>query len=93
MQDRSFLNVAGTVASLSVGVPVAVFERQGKVLRVFDAAALPEVLQVFARDYGKRRLFPLLNRLLVKEYPAEAGDALKAAGFIKEMQDYVLYRN
>ena len=28
----------------------------------------------------------------LKEYPENAGELLKKAGFIREMQDYVLYR-
>jgi len=32
-----------------------------------------------------------VKRIVVKEYPAEAGEALRQAGFRREMQDYVLY--
>jgi ATP-dependent Lhr-like helicase len=92
MQDRSFLNVPGTAVALHAGVPVAVFERQGKVLRVFDDTSLPDTLRVFASDYGRRRIFPMLNRITVMEYPNVAADALASAGFLREMQDYVLYR-
>ncbi len=92
LPERSFLNVPGTAVALRAGIPVAVFERQGKLLRVFDGASLTEALQGFARDYTGRRLFPGLNRLTVKQYPTEAVDALTAAGFKREMQDYVLYR-
>ena len=37
-------------------------------------------------------LFPDQKRLILKEYPEHAGELLKKAGFIREMQDYVLYR-
>lgn len=92
VKDRAFLNVAGTVAALKSGVPAAVFERQGKVLRVFDDTDLSEPLRLFSRDYGSKRLFPALNRIVVKQYPKEVAPALAGAGFIREMQDYVLYR-
>jgi ATP-dependent helicase Lhr and Lhr-like helicase len=46
----------------------------------------------FAMDYSARRIFPALRRITVKQYPREAGEALKSAGFTSEMQDYVLYR-
>ncbi|MHB8129493.1 MAG: DEAD/DEAH box helicase, partial [Mobilitalea sp.] len=93
LQDRSFLNIPGTVVALRAGIPIAVFERQGKVLRVFDnTSSLPEVLKEFAYNYNKRRLFSTHNRLVVKEYPQEAVDALIRAGFIREFQDYVFYR-
>ncbi|HKL79194.1 MAG TPA: DEAD/DEAH box helicase, partial [Mobilitalea sp.] len=93
IQGKSFINVPGTMVALRAGLPVAVFERQGKVLRVFDDTFLSEALRIFAEDYAKRRLYSLLNRLIVKEYPKEAADALTSAGFMHEMQDYVLYRN
>ena len=40
---------------------------------------------------GKKKLFADQKRLIVKDYPKYAGDSLKKAGFIHEMQDYVLY--
>lgn len=92
MPDRAFTNAAGTVAALYGGEPAAVFERQGRELLVFDHAALPDALRTFVGDFNARRLYPSLNRLIVKEYPPKAAEALKAAGFVKEMQDYVLYR-
>jgi ATP-dependent helicase Lhr and Lhr-like helicase len=90
--DRAFLNVAGTVVALHKGMPVAVFERQGKLLRVFDETIVTDALQVFIREFGRKRLFPNLNRLMVKEYPQAAVEALQQAGFKREMQDYVLYK-
>ena len=92
MPERSFLNVPGTAVCLRCGVPVAVFERKGKIFRVFDESLLPELLSGFIHDYEKRNIFPDLNRLIVKQYPGEAAAALVNAGFIREMQDYVLYR-
>ena len=93
METRSFINVAGTAVALRTGIPLAVFERQGKVLRVFDETHLEELLKVFVDEFSRKRIFPTLNRLLVKQYPKEAAEALKDAGFIREMQDYVLYRD
>lgn len=90
--DRSFLNVPGTFVAMSLGLPVAVFERQGKVLRVFDSSILHEVMSIFAKDFSRRRVLVTLNRLVVKDYPLEAVDSLVQAGFKREMQDYVLYR-
>jgi len=92
MPEKSFLNVPGTAVCLRSGVPVAVFERKGKIFRVFDESLLPELLSGFIHDYEKRNIFPDLNRLIVKQYPGEAAAALVNAGFIREMQDYVLYR-
>jgi ATP-dependent Lhr-like helicase len=92
MDGRSFLNVPGTAVALSDGVPAAVLERQGRILRVFDISALLDALQVFTNDFNRRRLFPQSTRLTVKEYPPDAAEALERAGFTREMRDYVLYR-
>ncbi len=90
--DRSFMILPGTVAGLRGGVPVAVFERQGKTLRVFDQDHLSDVLKAFVHDYAGRRLFPSQSRLTLKDYPPDAAEALKSAGFKQEMQDFVLYQ-
>jgi ATP-dependent Lhr-like helicase len=92
MKDRSFHNVSGTTVALRSGVPIAVFERQGKVLRIFDSSNLQEVLRNFSQDFKANRILPKSKRITVKEYQAEAVDALIDAGFSREMQDYVLYR-
>ncbi|MEY8353493.1 DEAD/DEAH box helicase [Lachnospiraceae bacterium 54-53] len=89
---RSFLNVAGTGVALRGGVPAAVLERQGRILRVFDPDSVEEVLHAFTRDFRGHRIFPSRNRIVVKDYPGEAAGALSSAGFIRELQDYVIYR-
>ena len=92
LPERSFLNVPGSAVALRAGVPVAVLERQGKALRVFEEEALPDAMAELARLYSARRLLPQVNRLTIKQYPPEAAQALQQAGFHREMQDYVLYR-
>jgi ATP-dependent Lhr-like helicase len=89
---RSFINVPGAAVALRGGLPVAVLERQGRTLRVFDQSALSDALEVFQKDFNRRRLFPQSSRITIKEYPADAADALSLAGFTREMHDYVLYR-
>lgn len=91
-EGRSFLGVPGTAAALKNGRVAAVMERQGKILRVYEWEGIGEVLLEFARDFKAKSIFPGKKRLIVKEYPQEAQEALKKAGFMKEMQDYVLYR-
>jgi len=91
-QDRQFVNIPGTAVALRAGVPIAVLERQGKTLRVFDSEPLADALRVFAHDFSLRRLFPALSRLKVTQYPQEAAEALAGAGFLREMRDYALYR-
>lgn len=91
-EGRAFMNLPGTVVALRAGIPVAVFERRGRTLRVFDGEYLGDALRVFAQDYATRRLFPAVRRITVKEYPSEAAAALREAGFSREMQDFVMYR-
>ncbi len=91
--ERAFINVAGTAVALRQGLPIAVFERQGKLLRVFEEEFLPEALSQFAEDFSRHRLFPALNRITVKQFPPEAARVLSETGFIREIQDYTLYRN
>ena len=90
--DKVFINVAGSAVALKSGVPVAVFERQGKTLRVFEQNRLSEALFAFVRDYAGKRIFAEQRRIVVKEYPKDAEELLKKAGFSRELQDFVLYR-
>lgn len=92
LPDRAFQNIKGSAVALCGGIPVAVFERQGKLLRVFDTKNLAETLRVFVRYYTERRIFPSQSRILVKEYPSEAAQELLEAGFVREMQDFAFYR-
>lgn len=92
MPDRAFLNVAGTAVALRTGVPVAVLERQGRTLRVFEPDSAAEALGVFVQDYSRRRIFSSQNRIVIKDYPEEAAEALSSAGFVHEPQGYVAYR-
>lgn len=89
---RAFANVPGTAVALRGGLPAALFERQGRTLRVFDMEGLEEALRLFVQDYKGKRIFAGKKRIVVKEYPAEAAACLVAAGFGREMQDYALYR-
>lgn len=90
-EECRFLNVPQTAVALRGGRPAVVFERKGRVLRIFSWDGLEDVLHSFVRDFKGHRLFAGTKRLVVKEYPEEAGEALGKAGFMKEMQDYVLY--
>lgn len=95
-EGKNFVCVPGTAVAYRGGDPVMVMERQGKTLRLFEpdmtADRLEQCLRLFAEDFKRGSLFPAVKRIVVKEYPAQAGEALGKAGFMKEMQDYVLYR-
>lgn len=91
-EGRSFLNVAGSAVACCGGIPVMVMERQGKTLRVLEEKAMEESLRLFVEEYKGGKIFPAQKRIVIKEYPDVAREALAAAGFLKEMQDYVLYK-
>jgi ATP-dependent Lhr-like helicase len=84
--------VPGTAVALRRGVPAAVFERRGSTLRVFDEDALPDALRAFARAFTLGAIFPKSARVTVKQYPATAETALRSAGFMPQMGDFVLFR-
>lgn len=90
-QGKAFMNIPGTAAAFRGGLPAVLFERQGKTLRVFESANLEKCLCLFSEEFRKRRIFNGKKRIVVKEYPDMAADALIKSGFIREMGDYVLY--
>ncbi len=91
-EGRAFMNVPGTAVALKGGAVAAVFERQGKSLTVFESDCLAAVLDDFVKAFRQRRLYPSVKRIMLKQYPKEAEEALTQAGFTREMQDFVLYR-
>lgn len=88
---RAFLNVPGTSVAIYGGRVAAVFERKGKQLRVFEPERAEEILELFVRDFRRKRIYTGMKRIVVKEYPENMAEALKKSGFKSEMQDYVLY--
>jgi len=90
--DKVFTCTESTAVALRTGLPVAVLERKGQVLRVFAQEHLEEALQALVRDFTQKRIFSQKNSLTLKEYPAEAVEALEAAGFKRQMMEYVLWR-
>jgi len=95
--DQKFTSVSGTVVALKQGIPIAVFERKGQILRVFCDSAyksdtLTDVLIAFVETFQKKNIFASQTRVTVKQYPTEAIQALSDAGFTKVMFDYELYR-
>ena len=91
-ESRAFVNVPGTVIAFRGGLPVALFERQGKTLRIFEMDGLKEMLCLFVEEFRRGRIFPGKKRIVVKEYQAEAAGVLAESGFLREMQDYCLYK-
>ncbi len=88
----AFTNISGTAVAMQGGVPVALFERQGKILKVLKQECIREALPLFAEIYRQGRIFAEKKRITVKEYPKEAAQVLAESGFVKEALDYTLYR-
>jgi ATP-dependent Lhr-like helicase len=91
-ESADFMCVPGTVVALMSGEPVAVFERGGKTLRVFDSRCLDLALRSFVTAFKTGGIYPTLNKITVKSYPKEAATPLEAAGFVGIMLDWELYR-
>ncbi|MDR0839226.1 MAG: DEAD/DEAH box helicase, partial [Oscillospiraceae bacterium] len=79
-EGRAFLAVPGTAVALAGGLPVAVFERRGAALRLFDGADASAVLSSFAREFSLGTVYAGARRVTVREYPEGAAEALRAAG-------------
>lgn len=91
-EQKSFMLVPGTAVACLDGEIAAIFERKGNILRTFADNQLVLVMQQFVQDFFDQRIYAGQARVVVKKYPKDCTAALEAAGFMKEMQDYVLYR-
>lgn len=90
-EEKGFVSIPSTAVALKGGRIAAVLERKGKVFKVFEEECLEELTAELASAFRSRRLFCGQKRMVIREYPEAAGAFLKAAGFFREMQDYVLY--
>lgn len=88
----AFMCVAGTAVALRAGRVVAVAEHQGAVLRAIDQEDAHEAVRALAIFFRQKRIFPDQQSLCVKDYPETLGKALEAAGFRREVRDYILWR-
>lgn len=89
---RAFTRVPGTAVCLKNGRVIAVMEKNGQTLRMFEAGYAAEALAAFVRDHGNKRIFCDKDKITVKAYAPELAEPLRAAGFTRVMLDYVLYR-
>lgn len=89
---RAFTRVPGTAVCLKNGRVIAVMEKNGQTLRMFEAGYAAEALAAFVRDHGNKRIFCDKDKITVKAYAPELAEPLRAVGFTRVMLDYVLYR-
>ena len=59
------MNIAGNAVACFGGIPVAVMERQGKSLRIFEEKQQEECLKLFVQEYKRGKIFPALKRVVV----------------------------
>jgi ATP-dependent Lhr-like helicase len=90
---RAFICVQGTAVAMRGGLPVALFEKGGAVLRIFEESNLHGTMKEFINAYMGKKIFPDKKRVTVKQYPPEAESALAGAGFKRVMMDYVAYQS
>jgi ATP-dependent Lhr-like helicase len=88
---REFMLVPGTAVVTRGGETACVFERQGTVLRAFEDGA--GAVQCFAKAFRAGRVFSGRSRVTVREVPPGAEEWLAEAGFLREVLDWVLYRD
>ena len=86
--DAAFLCVPGTVVVTDRGRVSLILERQGACLRAPDPT--PAAFEALVSAFRSGKIYPHLLMLTVKEYPASCADALRAAGFFREMREMVL---
>ena len=91
-EGRAFTCVPGTAVCLRDGRPIAVLEQGGRRLRLFEPAQAEAALTSLARDFHRGRVFFGKDRLSIKEGADGLDEALSAAGWTKEMLDWVLWR-
>jgi len=91
--ERAFMCVPGTAVCLTRGRVGLLAERQGEVLTWWEEDDTVGVcLAALVRAFKLGRVFPGLYKLTVKQYPEGAGPRFEAAGFVREMRDYVLMK-
>ena len=91
-KDRAFLSVPGTAAAFLGGHLIVLFERQGKVLRIFGEEGIREALIRFVEEYRRGRIFAGRKRIVVENYPKEMETVLTESGFVREVQKFVVYK-
>ena len=92
LPGQSFMCLASTAVCLCAVEILAIMERSGTVLKVLDPARLPQCVQAFTRAFKARQIYAERHRIVVREYPPAAAQALAAAGFRRELGEFVLDR-
>ena len=87
-----FLNINSTAAALSGGTLVALLEKQGNILKIFEPGMSREILEKFVLDFKSKKIFPNKDRIIIKDFPEGSETFLAEVGFRRQMLDYVLWQ-
>lgn len=92
LPGAGFSRILSTAVVAEKGRIVLVAKSFAARLVFADQADYTRPIQALAQAFQSGRLWPQRKRITVREYPQEAKDALKAAGFAQEIMDYTLWR-
>ena len=89
---RAFSRLASTAVALQAGMPVAVFEKNGEAMRIFDGENAQKAASAFADAFKNGSIFPHLKKITVKSFDPAYKDALSACGFQSDMMYMTLFK-
>lgn len=92
MESRAFTRLASTFVVFSAGTPVAVFEKSGETLRIFDPEYACKAVSAFVSAFKSGAVCPNLKKITVKTYDKTLKHVLSENGFQPDMMDMTLFR-
>lgn len=91
-EGRAFTRLPSCAPLFYAGDVVAVFEKNGETLRVFDFSHVQNALMRFVKSFRLGEIFPSHRKITVKQYPSEVRDALLSAGFQPDLLSLTLFK-
>ncbi len=91
-EGRAFSRLASTAVVLYAGMPIAVFEKSGEAMSIFDRENAQKAVSAFADAFKNGYVFPHLKKITVKSFDPSYKDALSACGFQSDMMYMTLFK-
>lgn len=92
MEGRAFARLASTAVVFFMGAPIAVWERNGEILRVFDPEYASKAVFAFCDAFKSGAAFPAHKKITVKSYDKSLKKTLLENGFQPDMMDMTLFK-
>ena len=92
MEGRVFSRLASTAVVLYEGIPIAVFEKSGETMCVFDKERIHLAISAFTDAFKTGSVFPHLKKITVKSFDPAFKDALSDCGFQTDMMYMTLFK-